>query len=99
MEGFRIDDMAKRLFETLPPAFRAAQRDMENNFRSVLRSGLGKLDLVPRDEFDAQAKVLARTREMVEKLEARITELEARQGIAPPPSSSEGARPAGTPEG
>lgn len=76
MEPFRIDELAKRLMESVPPALRTAQQDLERNFRSVLRSGLGKLDLVTRDEFDVQTKVLERTREKLEALEARVAELE-----------------------
>ena len=79
METFRIDEIARRLMDNLPPAFRATQRDLENNFRAVLRASLSKLDLVTRDEFDTQAKVLQRTREKLEQLEARLRELEGAQ--------------------
>jgi BMFP domain-containing protein YqiC len=44
----------------------------------VLRANLGKLDLAGRDEFDAQRKVLERTRARLEALEKRVAELEAR---------------------
>ncbi len=74
----RIEDMARRLFESLPPAFRSLQQDLEANFRAVLRGNLSRLNLVSRDEFEVQAKVLERTREKLEALEARLTELEAR---------------------
>jgi ubiquinone biosynthesis accessory factor UbiK len=77
MEPFRIDEIARRLFESVPPAARAMQRDLEDNFRAVLRSSLAKLDLVTRDEFDAQVKVLERTRARLEALEVRLKELEA----------------------
>jgi BMFP domain-containing protein YqiC len=78
MEPFRIDEIARRLFESVPPAMRTMQRDLEANFRSVLRSSLGKLDLVTRDEFDAQVKVLERTRARLEALEAKLKEYEDR---------------------
>jgi BMFP domain-containing protein YqiC len=74
----RIEDMARRLFESLPPAFRSLQQDLEANFRAVLRGNLSRLNLVSRDEFEVQAKVLERTREKLEALEARLAELEAR---------------------
>jgi ubiquinone biosynthesis accessory factor UbiK len=77
MEPFRIDEIARRLFESVPPAMRTMQRDLEANFRAVLRSSLGKLDLVTRDEFDAQVKVLERTRARLEALEEKLKELEA----------------------
>ncbi len=77
METFRVEDLAKRLFENLPPAVRGMQQDLETNFRAVLRANLAKLDLVTRDEFDAQSKVLERTREKLEQMEQRLKELDA----------------------
>ncbi|HEY8510170.1 MAG TPA: accessory factor UbiK family protein [Steroidobacteraceae bacterium] len=80
MEPFRIDEIARRLFESVPPAVRSMQKDLEANFRAVLRSSLSKLDLVTRDEFDAQTKVLERTRARLEELEKRLAELEGHTG-------------------
>ncbi|MEP7244199.1 MAG: accessory factor UbiK family protein [Gammaproteobacteria bacterium] len=80
MEQFRIDEIARRLFESVPPAFRSMQQDLETNFRAVLRASLGKLDLVTRDEFDTQRRVLERTREMVEQLEGKVKALEESAG-------------------
>ncbi len=77
MEQFRIDEIARRLLESVPPAFRSMQQDLEANFRAVLRSSLGKLDLVTRDEFDTQLKVLERTRSKLEALEQKVQALEA----------------------
>ena len=76
MDTFRIDDIARRLMENLPPALRATQRDLETNFRAVLRASLGKLDLVTRDEFETQSRVLERTRARLEALEARVKAME-----------------------
>ena len=76
MEPFRIDEIAKKLFESVPPAFRSMQQDLEANFRSVLRSSLSKLDVVTREEFDTQMKVLERTRAKLEALEKKVAELE-----------------------
>lgn len=77
MDSFRIDEIARRLFESVPPALRTVQRDLETNFRAVLRSSLGKLDLVTRDEFDTQTRVLERTRARLAELEARLETLES----------------------
>ena len=76
MDSFRVDEIARRLLESLPPALRSAQQDLEANFRAVLRGALSKLDLVTREEFDAQMKVLERTRAKVDALTARLEELE-----------------------
>ena len=80
MDAFRIDELARRLLERVPPALRSMQADLESNFRAVLRERLSKLDLVSRDEFDAQARVLERTRAQLEALEARLAELEGTSG-------------------
>ena len=83
METLRIDDLARRLIERLPPALRAMQDELETSFRAVLRERLAKLDLVTRDEFDAQTRVLERTRARLEALEAKLAALEAASGGAP----------------
>jgi ubiquinone biosynthesis accessory factor UbiK len=78
MESPRIDDIARRLFEGLPESARLLRRDIESNFRAVLQSSLAKLDLTTRDEFEAQTRVLERTRAALEALEQRIAKLEQR---------------------
>ena len=56
-------------------------RDIEKNAKAMLSGFFGKLDLVTREEFDVQAQVLARTREKLQALEARVDALEkARSG-------------------
>jgi ubiquinone biosynthesis accessory factor UbiK len=76
MDTMRIDEIARRLLERVPPAVRSMQADLESNFKAVLRERLSKLDLVSRDEFDVQTKVLERTRARLEALEARLAALE-----------------------
>jgi len=84
MESLRIDDLARRLLEQVPPALRAVRDDLEAGFRAVLRERLARLDLVTRDEFDAQTRVLARTRARLEALETRLAALEGAPEIRPP---------------
>ena len=55
-------------------------RDAEKNVKAMVTAVLTRLDLVTREEFDIQARVLLRTRERLEALEARVAELEARPG-------------------
>lgn len=71
-----IEDLARNLAESLPESLRAARDDLESNFRSVLKAGLARLDLVTREEFEVQESILARTREKLEALEKRLVELE-----------------------
>ena len=91
MDTYRIDDLARRLFERVPKAARSMQADLESNYRAVLRERLSKLDLVSRDEFDAQARVLERTRARLEALEARLATLEG--GTPPREDAPESAAP------
>jgi BMFP domain-containing protein YqiC len=72
-----FDDLARRLADAMPPQVAALKADVEANFRAVLQAGLAKLDLVTRQDFDVQAGVLARTREKLTALEARLAALEA----------------------
>lgn len=53
-------------------------KDVEKNMRAMLAGFFDKLDLVTREEFDIQAKVLARTREKLTALEARLAEFESK---------------------
>ena len=76
MNDESIENLAKKLAEAVPAGLRSIRDDMEENFRSVLRASLSKLDLVTREEFDVQEAVLARTREKLEALEARLNEME-----------------------
>jgi hypothetical protein len=73
-----LDDLARRLADAVPPGLAALKNDLQQNFKAVLQSGLTKLDLVSRQEFDVQAGVLRRSRERLEELEARIAALEAK---------------------
>jgi hypothetical protein len=78
----RVEELLRSLMQGLPPGLVSGasgmREDMENNFRAILRANLAKLDLAGREEFDAQRKVLERTRVRMEELEKRLVELEAR---------------------
>lgn len=79
MSDDSIESLARKLADSVPQGLRAMRKDLEENFRSVLRSGLGKLDLVTRDEFEVQEAVLIRTRKKLEALEERLAEYEKTQ--------------------
>jgi hypothetical protein len=72
-----LDDLAHKLADSVPPGLKDLKSDLEHNFRAMLQSVLGKLDLVTREEFDVQAGVLSRTRTKLEELSQRLAELEA----------------------
>lgn len=79
----QIDELARRLSHLVPPGLREGREELQQNFKSVLQSGLQRLDLVTREEFEVQRAVLLRTREKLEALQQTIAELEARLGDAP----------------
>ncbi|MDH3616831.1 MAG: accessory factor UbiK family protein [Gammaproteobacteria bacterium] len=78
MSDESIENLARKLAESVPEGLRTIGEDLENNFRSVLRASLGKLDLVTREEFEVQEAVLARTREKLEALESRLEQFESK---------------------
>ncbi len=57
----------------------ALRDDLQQNFSAVLQGAFERMELVSREEFDVQRKVLARTREKLEKLEAELARLQAEQ--------------------
>lgn len=70
-----FDDLAARIGQAIE---NSPAKDIEKNVKAMLSSGLARLDVVPRAEFDVQAQVLLKTREKLEALEARLGEIEKR---------------------
>ena len=81
-DTFSLDDLARKLADSVPPSVRELGRELEGNFKAVLQSQLARLDLVTRQEFDVQAALLVRTQARLAALESRLKGLEA----APPGS-------------
>jgi len=71
-----FDDLSAKLSEAMQSG---PAKDIEKNVRALLMQGFAKLDLITREEFDIQAQVLARTREHLTALEARVAALEAQR--------------------
>ncbi len=69
-------EVAGKVAETLAVS---PARDLEKNLKASLAVWLSRLDLVTREEFDVQTEVLARTRDKLQALEARVAELEAQR--------------------
>jgi len=67
-----IDDLTRKLSDALPPELSKAKKEVETSFQAILRGAFEKMNLVSREEFDAQCAVLARTREKLEELEKRL---------------------------
>lgn len=72
-----LKKLAEQLTEALPEHVGTLRKDFEKNCQSILSKTFAKFDLVTREEFDTQTKVLSRTRKKLEELEKEISKLEA----------------------
>ena len=71
----QFDEVAHKLFAALPSSLQNFEKEIQQKFKEVLQSAFVRMDLVTREEFDVQCKVLARTREKVEALQQQIDTL------------------------
>ncbi|WP_376695005.1 accessory factor UbiK family protein [Wenzhouxiangella sp. EGI_FJ10305] len=67
-----LDEITRRLAAAVPRELRTARAELEEQFRAVLESAFDRMDLVTREEFEIQKKVLLRTREKLEALEKQL---------------------------
>jgi hypothetical protein len=74
-----LDELTRKISQAIRES---PAKDMERSVKAMLQSGLQRLKVVPREEFEIQAQVLARTREKLETLEVRVAELEAARSAA-----------------
>ena len=78
-----ITDLAQRLRNLVPPSAAGTARDLETNFRALLQSALGRGEYVTFEEFEAQRRVLERTRRKLQDLEKTVAQMEAKTPDAP----------------
>ncbi|HEY8520275.1 MAG TPA: accessory factor UbiK family protein [Gammaproteobacteria bacterium] len=83
---FNLDELARQLAQSVPQNLKVLGEDLERNFKALLKSGLERMEVVTREEFDVQRAVLERTREKLEALEARLAELEKSLSDKSPPA-------------
>jgi BMFP domain-containing protein YqiC len=72
------EDLFKQVTQALPTGLFELHKDLEKNLRVGLDSGLRKINVVTREEFDIQTAVLERTRARLEKLEEKVAALESK---------------------
>ena len=70
-----FDDLSAKIGEFLAAS---PAKDVEKNLQALLSAAFARLDLATRAELEIQAKVLARARDKLSELEARVAELESR---------------------
>jgi BMFP domain-containing protein YqiC len=84
MDHKTLDELSRRVADAMPSGLKDMQHDLENSLRRALQSTFARMNLVTREEFDVQARVLARSRAKLDALEQRVRELEATLDISPP---------------
>jgi len=73
----KLDELVKQLSKALPPELKNLEQETRMQFKAVLESGFQKLDLVSREEFDIQVKVLQKTRAKLEEIKVQLENLQA----------------------
>jgi BMFP domain-containing protein YqiC len=71
----QIEELAKKLIATLPASLQNLEADIQQQFKEILNATFARLDLVTREEFDVQTRVLARTREKIDALQNQVDAL------------------------
>ena len=71
----QLEELAKSLIAALPTSLQNLEKDIQQQFKEILQSTFARMDLVTRDEFDIQVKVLARTREKLDALQMHVDAL------------------------
>lgn len=72
-----IDELTRKLGDALPPGLEQARGEVDQQIRSVLTRAFERMNLVTREEFDAQRAVLAKTRQKLEELQERVDQLQS----------------------
>lgn len=74
----KLEEIAKQVSDAMPEGVKSFGNEIDRKIKQVLQSQLGKLDMVSREEFDVQTHVLLRTREKLNAMEEKLTQLEAK---------------------
>ena len=80
-----LKDLSDRLV-TLLPAAESLRDDVRNQIEQTLKKAFASLDLLTREEFDAQVQSLERSKQRIEELENLVTELEEKLDASNSPS-------------
>jgi BMFP domain-containing protein YqiC len=70
-----FDELTQKLIAILPSSVQNFEKEIQHKFKSILNATFSRLDLVTREEFDIQMRVLVRTREKLEQLQTQVDKL------------------------
>lgn len=88
-----FEDLSKTLASAVPDAVRATCDDLDKTFHTILQNAFGKMDLVTREEFDAQVAVLQRTRKKVDEMEKQLKAQSSQQKTTAKPKTTPKKKP------
>lgn len=71
----QLDDLARRLDRLIPESLQSTREEIHKTVRAGVESLLQRLDVVTREEFDVQSRLLAKTRERLNELQERLDSL------------------------
>ncbi len=71
----QLEELAKSLYSALPASFKAVELEVQQQFKDILQSAFTRMNMVSREEFDVQVKVLTRTREKIDALQSQLDQL------------------------
>lgn len=75
----KINEIVQQVLAAMPAGLKNLPEDLQKNLRSAIQGAFSKMDLVTREEFDAQTGVLQKTRKKLEALEEQVASLEKNQ--------------------
>ena len=75
----KIDEIVTKLSDSLPPGAASLRQDLERQFKAILQRAFEKMELVTREEFDAQTAILERLRIKLDSLERQLEQLDSGQ--------------------
>ncbi|MGV6850761.1 MAG: ubiquinone biosynthesis accessory factor UbiK [bacterium] len=73
----KLDELSRKVSDLIPSAVQDVREDFHKNVKMLLQGTLAQMDIVSREEFDVQTKVLAKTRKKLQQLEQQVSQLEA----------------------
>ncbi len=73
----KLDEFVKQISAMMPNDLSQTRQDLEKNLKAALTSIFTRMDLVTREEFNIQTELLSKTRELMEKLDKKVSELES----------------------
>jgi len=77
LKAEKLDEFVKQISAMMPNDLSQTRQDLEKNLKAALTSIFARMDLVTREEFNIQTELLSKTRELMEKLDKKVSELES----------------------